>query len=341
MDSVTQFALGAAIGEAAMGRRIGNRAILWGGIVGTIPDLDVFIPMGDAVRDFTYHRSASHSLLVLALLTPIMVWLITKIHPGTVQHKQRWYLCVYAVFATHVLLDSFTAYGTQIFWPLVNTPISWSTIFIIDPLYTLPLIVGITAAMIMTRQTERGHRLNQAGLLISTIYLSWSLVAKVHVQDTVVNALNSQNIPYQRIFTTPTPFNTALWRTVVMDGSSYYEAYYSLLDGDNPIDFNRYTSDSELLSGIEDSWPVQRLQWFSKGFYTVRRQERDIVISDLRMGVEPQYVFQFKVGEISNPHAVLVSPEQIKVSWDLTQLKKLWKRIWVADLTGIKTDIIQ
>ena len=316
-----------------MGRRVGKRALLWGGICGTIPDLDVFIPMGDAVRDFTYHRAASHSLIILLLLTPVVVWLITKIHSSTLEHKRRWFVCVYLVFATHVLLDSFTAYGTQIFWPVVTTPMTWSTIFIIDPLYTLPLLAGVVAALVMTRETDRGHHVNQAGLVISTLYLGWSLVAKVYVQDTIVDNLKTQNIAYQRIFTTPAPFNTVLWRAVVMDEAGYYEAYYSLFDGDSAIDFRHYVSHKELLNGIEDHWPVQRLQWFSKGFYAVQRQGQDIVISDLRMGVEPQYVFRFKVGNISNPHAIAVVPEQIRESRDLTQLKSLWERIWSAEYT--------
>ena len=73
MDSVTQLVLGAAVGEATLGRRVGSRAKLWGAVCGTIPDLDVFIPLGDPVRDFTYHRSFSHSLIVLAALTPLVV----------------------------------------------------------------------------------------------------------------------------------------------------------------------------------------------------------------------------------------------------------------------------
>ena len=87
MDSITQLALGAAVGEATAGRQAGRRALLWGAVCGTLPDLDVFIPLGDAVRDFTYHRSASHSLFVLAALTPLMVWLILKLHPGTREHR--------------------------------------------------------------------------------------------------------------------------------------------------------------------------------------------------------------------------------------------------------------
>ena len=156
MDSVTQFVLGAAVGETVLGRKIGNKAALWGGIAATLPDLDVFIPLGGVVEDFTYHRSASHSLFVLAILTPVMVWLINKIHPALRENKGRWMLMIYLAFATHVLLDSCTAYGTQIFWPVSTIPVSWSTIFIIDPLYTLPLLLGVIAALVMTRKTTRG-----------------------------------------------------------------------------------------------------------------------------------------------------------------------------------------
>ena len=92
MDSLTQLALGAAVGEATLGRRVGNRALAWGAVCGTLPDLDVFIPLGDAVRDFTYHRSASHSLFVLTLLTPVLVWLILKLHPDTLAERRRWAL---------------------------------------------------------------------------------------------------------------------------------------------------------------------------------------------------------------------------------------------------------
>ncbi len=90
MDSLTQLTLGAAVGEAVLDRQVGRRAALWGGLLGTLPDLDVFVPLGDAVRDFTYHRGPSHSLFVLAVLTPLVVWLILKIHPQTQPLRWRW-----------------------------------------------------------------------------------------------------------------------------------------------------------------------------------------------------------------------------------------------------------
>lgn len=328
MDSLTQIVLGAAVGEAVLGRKMGNKAAFWGGIAGTLPDLDVFIPLGDVVKDFTYHRSASHSLFVLALLTPLMVWLINKIHPGLREHRSRLLLMIYLVFATHVLLDSFTAYGTQIFWPFVTTPVSWSSVFIIDPLYTLPMLVGVVAALVLSRETNRGHLVNRYGLLVSAVYLSWTVMAKMIVERNIEAELAAQNISFEKIFTTPSPFNSLLWRAVVTDDAGYYEGFYSVFDETAGVRFRHYPSDEKLLKGIEDHWPVQRLKWFSRGFYSVSQQQKDIVISDLRMGIEPSYVFRFKVGEISNPHARPVVPRTIPNSWDLSKLELIWQRIW-------------
>jgi len=341
MDSVTQIALGAAIGESVLGRRIGNKAMLWGAIVGTLPDLDVFVPLGDVVRDFTYHRSTSHSLLMLLLATPLLVWLVNRIHPSLREHRTRWAVMIYLVFATHVLLDSFTVYGTQLFWPIATTLVAWGTIFIIDPLYTLPLLIGVIAALLMTRTSDRGHLLNRYGLIVSTLYLSWTVAAKFVIDHRFETEIEAQNIRHGKVFTSPAPFNSLLWRAVVMDASGYYEAYYSLMDGTGKIRFSHYPSDESLLVGIEDSWPVQRLQWFSRGIYSVSLRQQDIVISDLRMGIEPHYAFNFKVGKLENPHAQTVPPELLPATRDLSRLPVLWRRIWdgsVALSPGERSD---
>jgi inner membrane protein len=329
MDSVTQLVLGAAVGEAALGRKIGNRALLWGAAMGTFPDLDVFIPLGDVVSDFTYHRSASHSLFVLALATPLFAWLATRIHADTRESFKRWMLAIYLIFVTHVLLDSLTAYGTQIFWPISDTPVSLATVFIIDPFYTLPLVIGVVAALVMTRDSPRGHRINQLGLIASTAYLAWTLVAKVIVDNRFEDELERQGIAYEKLFTTPGPFNSLLWRAVVRDRDGYYEAYYSVFDGGGEIRFHRYASQDGLLDSLAGDWSVERLRWFSRGFYSVTLAGQDVVISDLRMGVEPNYVFRFKVAELSNPHPKAVEVvEQLQLERDFDVLPLVWARIW-------------
>ncbi len=331
MDTVTQIALGAAVGEATLGRRVGNRAILWGAVCGTLPDLDVFVPLGDAVRDFTYHRSASHSLFMLAALTPLVVWLILKLHPQTVDLRRRWYMLVYLAFVTHVLLDSFTVYGTQIFWPIVMTPVALSTIFIIDPLYTLPLLVGVIAALVMSRDTTRGHRWNQIGLVLSSLYLTWTLAAKLLVEDVANTTLNRQGIDQVRVLTTPAPFNSLLWRVLAVDSDSYYEGFYSLLDPQEEIRLVRHRRRTELLEGLSESWPVQRLAWFTKGFYAAGVTDGAVSVTDLRMGATPSYVFRFKVGAIGNPHARPAPVERLPAQRDVSILRWVWRRIWDPD----------
>jgi inner membrane protein len=327
MDSITQLALGAAVGEAALGHRVGRKAALWGGICGTLPDLDVLIPFGDPVADFTYHRSFSHSLLVLALLTPLLVWLIRRIHPRDAGHRAGWYALVYLAFATHVVLDSCTIYGTQIFWPLDSTPMTWGSVFIIDPAFTLPLIVGLIAVALARRNPMRGYRINAAMLALSTLYLGWSFAAKFQAQGVARESLAAQGRSYERIVTLASPFNTILWRIVAMDGDGYHVGWYSLLDGRRAVEFTRHASDPGLLGGLEDHWPVNRLQWFTKGFYRVSEIDEEVVMTDLRMGVEGSYVFRFSVGIAGNPHSLPRPATQLPAELDTSRLPWLWARI--------------
>lgn len=328
MDTVTQIALGAAVGEATLGRQIGRRAMLWGGICGLFPDLDVLVPLGDAVKDFTYHRGASHSLFVLAVLTPLFVALIKKVHPQTARYHRRWYALVFLAFVTHVLLDSLTVYGTQIFWPLPTPPVMLSTIFIIDPSYSLPLFLGVLAALVLSRQKSLGHTVNTVCLVLTTAYLMWSIGAKLHVEQTARAALERQAISSEKVLTVPTPFNTLLWRVLVMEEEGYYEGFYSILDDDRNIRFDHYTSRNSLLEGIQNHWPVERLRWFTHGFYSVERLRRAVVMTDLRMGLNPYYVFRFKVGEIGNPHARPTDSARVPSERRLDQLNWVWERIW-------------
>lgn len=327
MDSITQIALGAAIGEAVSGRQAGKRAVLWGGICGLMPDLDVLIPFSDAVKAFTYHRGPSHSLFVLTALTPIIVFLILKLHPQTIEFKKRWYALVFTAFITHVLLDCFTVYGTQIFWPLDTPPVMWSTIFIIDPIYSVPLIIGVIASLIMTRSMSRANFVNMMGLILSTLYLAWSAGANLYVTNVARKSMNDQNVSYQQLITIPTAFNTLLWRVLAVDNQTYYEGFYSLLDKTNTIKINSYPRNKQHLENLENYWTVRRLKWFTHGFYSVEKYDEAIVITDLRMGMEPYYVFRFKIAEEGNPHPQIITSQRVPGQRSKELIKRIWHRI--------------
>ncbi|HEY0825570.1 MAG TPA: metal-dependent hydrolase, partial [Ramlibacter sp.] len=171
MDSISQIALGAAVGMATMGRRTALwKAALWGGIAGTLPDLDVVIDHGDALRNMTMHRGASHSLFWLTLASPLVAALPAALHRE--RHLfRRWWLAIWLALVTHPLLDAMTVYGTRLLLPFSDHPFAVGSVFIIDPLYTVPLLIGLVVAL--ARREGRGLRANAWGLALSTAYLAW------------------------------------------------------------------------------------------------------------------------------------------------------------------------
>jgi inner membrane protein len=167
--------------------------------------------------------------------------------------------------------------------------------------------------------------------MLSTVYLMWSVGAKLHVNRFAHESLKRQSIGYDNVLTIAAPFNTLLWRVLVMDDRGYYEGFYSLFDQSRDIQFDYHSSAKTLLRDIVDHWPVKRLQWFTHGFYAVNRLIDDIVITDLRMGMEPYYVFRFKVGKIGNPHAIKAKSMQVSSEPDWDQLRWVWQRIWTNE----------
>jgi len=328
MDSITQFALGAAIGELTMGRKIGNRAMLWGGIIATLPDLDVFIPYGGAVEDFTYHRSATHSLIVLSAITPLIATALINYYPNTKKFTKHWFLLVFFALVTHPILDCFTVYGTQIFWPISDYPVAWSSIFIIDPAYTVPLMIGLGAAALMTRASPRGHWANSIALTWSVIYLGWTLIAQNIVTNRAIQSLEKNGTKYSQVLINPAPFNSVLWRVLVMTDNGYLEGFYSLLDKDPNIKLTHYQKNHHLLASLKNHWPVQRLKWFTRGYYAASQRDNDILMTDLRMGMEPYYIFRFKVGEYSSNSATPVINERRRKPRPLKLIPVIYKRIW-------------
>lgn len=327
MDSLTQILLGASVAELVIGRAVGRRATLYGAALGTLPDLDVLINYGGPVENFTYHRGFSHSLLVLTAVSPVIGWALYKLQGLT--SLKHWVAMVWLVLVTHVLLDAMTVYGTQLFWPLTEHPVSGSAVFIIDPAYTIWLALGVLAVVLLNRQGMTGYRLNAAALAFSTACLGWAFAAKAHVTGVAARSLEAQGITYVKRLSTPAPFNTLLWRFVAMhpDGS-YSEGYYSLFDGTRDVKFDRYDSKVGLLDAVGDEWQVERLKWFTHGFYKVAQNSPAIVISDLRMGVEGSYVFNFKVGDILPGGEVQPANERMTTNRSAERLPLVWHRIW-------------
>lgn len=294
MDSLSQIVLGASMAHVVLGGKLGRRALLLGAVGGTLPDLDVLVPYADAIESFTYHRSWSHSLFVLTLISFPVAWLCKRFIRMADVPYARWWLASWLVLVTHPLLDGFTVYGTQIWWPLDVSPTAWGSVFIIDPIYTLPLVIGV--AMAWRRRWSQARPVVVASLLISTGYLGWTLFAQHVTQQRVAATLARSDITASHVLIAPLPFSL-LWRVVVVTDEHYLEGYGSLLDSEPQIDLQRYDNGRQSCKQWLALGPVQRMDWFTNGLFALSVRGDQLVLTDLRMGIEGDYVFEFAVAE--------------------------------------------
>ena len=323
MDSVTQLALGASVAAVCVPAKHRRKALVVGAALGTLPDLDVIIDYGNEVANFTLHRGFSHSLLVLIPFA-VSLWLILRRFYTPVSEAQKaWFWAITLALITHPLLDAHTAYGTQLFWPLAVTPSMWSTLFIIDPLYTLPLLIAVIVVLLAPRRSFATATL-KTGLIVSCLYLSWSWAAKFMVTTAVAQRFETAGEAL-KVFTTPTPFNTLMWRIVVMGPESYEEGYYHFLRSDS-MSFNRTDRGERLFEQAKHIRDLQQLEWFADGFNRADRIADKLVITDLRMGFEGNYVFQHPVAEMKAGQWRAIESSRLPSSLGSDDLAIFWDK---------------
>lgn len=373
MDSLTQIVLGAAVGEAVLGKKVGNRAVLWGGIAGTIPDLDVIAnQLTTPLHALALHRGPTHGLIVCASLAFILGWLVQRMYRLS-WHKwlgvAGWALLVAGVglgimaggkfsatasvsgflvllisgwiiwrryfvrpyespevrvwdwqklflwsLITHPILDCFTTYGTQIFWPFSNTRVAFNNIAVADPLYTLPFLLCLGIAMYYPKAHPRRVMWNNRGLIISCFYMAFTLFNKTRVNTVFESSLMKQGIEWNRYMTTPTILNNVLWSGVAETDSAFYYGQYSFFDSTKIFQLHRLDKTPvDLEQKTANDHTLNTLRWFSDDYYVFNESTSDtIYFYDLRFGTfkmkrtDPEkYVFKFNIYRESAGNYVL------------------------------------
>ncbi len=367
MDSVSQIVLGAAVGEAVLGRKLGNRGMFWGAVGGTIPDLDIITkPLMSEVDSLAFHRGASHSIVFSILGGLFFGWLIYRLYqspysshffkgiqslflscipvsiiyfilgndwnpyvitlfalglasgiyyfirPMEVMHgpvadnpsMRSWQLMFFLAFFTHILLDSFTMYGTQLFLPFSDYRVAFASISVADPIgYTIPFIICLLVASRFRRDNPRRRFWNWMGIGISCTYLVFTLWHKQRINGVFEKQMAAQGIVYDRYITGPSIFNNFLWSMTAENEDHFVQAQYSVFDK-SPINFRTVTKNHEILKDADSDRTIGILRWFSKDYYNViRRKDGSVQINDLRYGSfrqtggEDDYVFRFILEE--------------------------------------------
>jgi inner membrane protein len=220
VDTFTHGLLGAAASQAIFAKKLPRSAGLIGFIAGVAPDLDLFLGSGtDPVASIVYHRQFTHSLLFIpvgALLVSLLcLWM--KPFKGA---RLAVYGAAFVGYGLHSLLDACTSYGTLLLWPFSYQRISWDIIAIVDPIFSLILLVGVLWAVIRRRPWPA--RVAVCGAVIYLGFGVWQSYRAMTVQDELA-AARGHVIEHRRVM--PLPGSLVPWRAV------YVAAGYIYVDG--------------------------------------------------------------------------------------------------------------
>ncbi|MBC7389420.1 MAG: metal-dependent hydrolase [Opitutaceae bacterium] len=339
MDSLTQIVLGAAIAELVLGKKVGNKAPLWGAICGTIPDLDILLnPFLSDLQELGSHRGFSHSICFSVLLAPLLGFLISVFYKKKEANWKEWALLCFLSLVTHPLLDAFTNYGTQLFLPFSNYRVALNSIFIVDPCYTVPMMIFLIIAMFINRKKELRNNFNKAGLIIAHFYLLFTLFNKLYMGMIFESALKKKSYSFDRYYTCPLPLQTALWTCLAEDEKGFYVGYYSWFDKSKDVAFRYILKNDIGLEEFKKTFPLKRLAWFTNGYHIFTRKNGELYLNDLRFGKTGgsfnspgDFIYSWKISQ--NDGSTEISKIEPPFKWDSKVLEELKLRI-----KGIKKD---
>jgi len=320
------------MGEAFAGHTVGKKAVLWGILAQSIPDIDFIAATWlDTSSNLLAHRGFTHSILFAVLVSLFMAMLAERWHRPHNISFIRW-LCFFgAAIGMHIFLDAFNNYGVGWFEPFSHYRISFNIIYVADPFFSIAPGIAFILLLILRQKNKKRKFWWKFGLGISFLYLSYCCINKAIINQDVKKILAKQAIPYTRYFTTPAPLQSWLWFVVAGNDSGYYVGYRSVFDH-RQMPLQYFPRNSFLLDSMLTKKDVQQLIRFSQQFYTVDKKQDTLLFNDLRFGQvigwqDPKEAFAFHYYLHPAIDNTLVVQRGRFAKWNRESLAALWKRI--------------
>ena len=333
MDSITHIAIGACMGEAFLDRKLGKKAMVWGALAQSVPDVDFIASFWmNTSSNLLAHRGFTHSFLFVLIIAVLFSLLAERWHRPHNITLRKWFFFFGGVIFFHVFIDAFNNYGVGWFEPFTHKRISFNAIYVADPFFSI--WPGIAVVMLII--SKHGHSQRKKwwtmGLGISSLYLLYCIFNKTMINNDVKHILQKQNIQYSRYFTTPTALQNWLWYVVAGNDSGYHIGYRSVFDSKKQIDFEYFPRNEFLLDSVEDTEALQKLKRFSQEFYTAEKWSDTLVFNDLRFGQimgwqNPRNNFVFHYFLRDSTDNTLVVQRGRFSGWDKNAFSSLLRRI--------------
>lgn len=294
MDLITQGLLGATMAQSGARQQEMRIATGIGFLAGIAADADILIQSeNDPLLNIEFHRHFTHSLFFVplgALIVALLLWpFLRKRLPFA-----RLYLFTFLGYCLSGVLDAFTSYGTHLFWPLSDERVALSIISVLDPAFTLILLIaGVTA------YRKYSHKAARIGLLLAAAYLSFGWMQLQRAETVAESLIAERGQQAEQLLVKPTLANLLLWRSIYeFEGKLYVDAIRvglfsepRIYPGESIEKFVMKRDLSTLPVSSVLAQDIARFSHFSAGLLAIRPEQPNVLVdvrySNLPMTLAP------------------------------------------------------
>ncbi|MES2475278.1 MAG: metal-dependent hydrolase [Verrucomicrobiota bacterium] len=297
VDGITQAALGAAMGEWMLGKRLGRRAWAWGALCGLLPELEILLfPFLSRAHELVLLDGLGHSLILMPLLSWWLARGLARLwRPEKISRVEAWRFLL-VVWTVHLLADCLGARGVALGWPFSLHRVAFGVLPPVDFLFSGPLVVAVgwiaflADAPVKKSRAKKPAPLPQRskilrwGLALSGGYLLLAVGLKNLAASGFEADLARRGVRFSRCIHSPTPFNILLWRAVVEDGHQFRVGYRSVFEArDTPVRWTLYAKNPQALEKVADLRETKILNAVTNGWWIARSNVKGAWLGDLRL----------------------------------------------------------
>ena len=289
MDPLSQGTVGAAFAQSVANKNNFFKIGFIGFLAGLVPDLDVLIHSStDPILSLEYHRQFTHSLFFIPFGSLIFAFLIFPLVKRSLSLKTVYFASLLG-YATHGLLDACTSYGTQLFWPFSNERVSWNNISIVDPLFTIPILIFLVIAI---KTKKKIFSFFGIGWII--FYLSIGFIQYERALSAAIELATMRGHNAERLTLKPSFGNLILWKSIYKHKETFYvDAIRTVQSstwclGETIRVFDYKYDLPNLDKESQQKKDIERFRWFSQDYLGYDKEKN--IVTDVRYSMIPNQI---------------------------------------------------
>ena len=289
MDPISQGAIGGAFAQSTGRASSIAKITLVGCLAGMAPDLDIVIQSPtDPLLFLEFHRQFTHSLIFIPLGSLIVAIALFVFVKTSLDFKTT-YVASIAGYATHGLLDACTSYGTQLFWPFSSVRVAWNNVSIVDPLFTIPIVILVIVAL-----TTKRKKFSYLAVGWSIFYLALGVIQHERTLEWAQQLAEARGHSPDRLTLKPSFGNLILWKSIYLQDDLYYVDAIrtswraSWCDGESIDAFDSSRHVPNLEKSSQQAKDIERFRWFSQNYLGYDPENQ--LVADIRYSMVPSEI---------------------------------------------------